>query len=450
MDLIKKYNVPGPRYTSYPTVPYWREENFSAPLWYRELDAAIKKTDDLEGISLYIHLPFCESLCTFCACNKHITRNHEVEVKYIEYLLKEWQLVRSRMKSSMTISELHLGGGTPTFFSPDNLRLLIQSIMDDIVKPDEACYSFEGHPNSTTPAHLEALFDLGFDRASFGVQDYSEKVQMAINRIQSYRRVAQVTHKARQAGFTSVTHDLIFGLPFQTPESMNETISKTLRIRPDRIAFYSYAHVPWVKGSGQRAYNTSDLPDSHTKRRLYENGKQRLLNAGYIEIGMDHFALPEDRLYKALEATRLHRNFMGYTENHTNILIGLGVSAISDCWTAFSQNAKTVRDYCARLDRDEAPILRGHLLSDEDLTIRRHILNLMCGFETRWHERDLHYRDTILRNLNEFEKDQLVEICSDRVRVTPKGKTFIRNICMAFDLHMMRDEAGTRLYSMTV
>ena len=450
MNLIEKYNVPGPRYTSYPTVPYWCEENFSIPHWHKKLDASLNQSHDQKQISLYIHLPFCESLCTFCACNKHITRNHHVESQYIEYLLKEWQQVRSRMSTAPIIKELHIGGGTPTFFKPQNLKHLLQSIISNTIKPDEHAYSFEGHPNNTNLSHLQVLFEMGFDRVSFGVQDYSTKVQKAINRIQPYEQVFMVTKNAREVGYTCVTHDLIFGLPFQTPASMNETITKTLSIMPDRIAFYSYAHVPWIKGSGQRAYKRSDLPDSQTKRNLYESGRHRLLNAGYVEIGMDHFALPGDRLYKSLKTNQLHRNFMGYTENKTDVLIGLGVSAISDCWSAFSQNMKTVRDYYARLDLNESPILRGHLLSDEDLVIRQHILNLMCDFKTQWRDRDKHQRNDILRNLAEFKNDQLIEITSEQVIVKSKGKPFIRNICMAFDLHMMRDRPDVNLYSMTV
>ena len=450
MDLITKYNVPGPRYTSYPTVPHWSPENFSVEQWHSRLFAAVNDEKNQNGISVYIHLPFCESLCTFCACNKHITRNHAVESRYIQYLLKEWQQIISRIKKLPVISELHLGGGTPTFFNPENIRYLIQQILKNTPKAVDPVYSFEGHPNNTRQAHLETLYELGFDRVSFGVQDYSDKVQQAINRIQPYERVQKVTRMARDIGYHSVTHDLIFGLPFQTPQSMDVTISKTLGINPDRIAFYSYAHVPWVKGSGQRAYDISDLPDSRTKRSLYETGRRRLLSAGYIEIGMDHFALPEDRLYIATQENRLHRNFMGYTESQTDFLIGLGVSAISDCGSAFSQNAKTVSDYYAKLDKDESPVIRGHLLSDEDRMIRRHILNLMCRFETRWQQDDEHQRDNILRNLVEFEKDRLVHIENDRISVTATGRTFIRNICMAFDLHMMRNQPESRLYSMTV
>ncbi len=450
MNLIQKYNIPGPRYTSYPTVPYWDQEKFSIPLWHKNLGCSLSQVNNEQGISLYIHLPFCESLCTFCACNKHITRNHDVETQYIGYLLKEWQQIRSRMPRPPVIKELHLGGGTPTFFSPHNIKHLIKEITTSAVVPEQHEYSVEGHPNNTTRDHLEVLFELGFDRVSFGVQDYAAQVQRAINRIQPFERVRQVTNMAREIGFASVTHDLIFGLPFQTLLSMEDTINKTLNLRPDRIAFYSYAHVPWVKGSGQRAYKESDLPSEHNKRKLYESGKQKLQDAGYLEIGMDHFALPEDRLYKAQQEHRLHRNFMGYSESRTDVLIGLGLSAISDCWTAFAQNEKTVREYYAKLDRDNSPILRGHLLTAEDVVIRQHILNLMCSFETRWQVQDEHCRGEILQNLKEFEKDQLVGLKPEGVNVTDKGRTFIRNICMAFDLHMFHDKSSYQLFSMTV
>ncbi len=449
-DLIKKYNIPGPRYTSYPTVPYWDPETFSIPIWQKKLNDSLQQMPADTAISLYIHLPFCESLCTFCACNKHITRNHDVEQTYIEYLLKEWRLLRSQMASAPVIKELHLGGGTPTFFSPQNISYLIDSIMESAVKPDQHEYSIEGHPNSTTTAHLKSLFELGFDRISFGVQDYSAQVQQAINRIQPFRQVQKVTQLARETGFASVTHDLIFGLPFQTQSSIRATIDKTLTLKPDRIAFYSYAHVPWIKGSGQRAYDERDLPDEHSKRRLYEIGRQQFLQAGYIEIGMDHFALPQDRLYQAYREQRLHRNFMGYTESRTDKLIGLGVSAISDYWQAFSQNVKTVRDYYARLDKENSPILRGHLLSDEDLVIRQHILNLMCCFKTRWQAQDKHCRNRIVGNLDEFEKDGLIRLLPDGVDVTKAGRMFIRNICMAFDLKLLNDNSNFKLFSMTI
>ena len=450
VNLIKKYNIPGPRYTSYPTVPYWDIQNFSISAWQKKLSDSLQQMPENAEISLYIHLPFCESLCTFCACNKHITRNHDVEQIYIEYLLKEWRQLRSQMVSPPVIRELHLGGGTPTFFSPQNISYLVERIMESVVKPDQHEYSVEGHPNNTTPAHLKSLFKLGFDRISFGVQDYSATVQQAINRIQPFERVQKVTQLARETGFASVTHDLVFGLPFQTQSSIRDTIDKTLALKPERIAFYSYAHVPWIKGSGQRAYDKSDLPDEHDKRRLYEIGRQRFLQAGYIEIGMDHFALPQDRLYQAYKEHRLHRNFMGYTENRTDNLIGLGVSAISDYWQAFTQNVKTVKEYYAKLDNGDSPILRGHLLSDEDLVIRQHILNLMCRFKTCWQAQDKHCRKEIVQNLQEFEKDGLIGLSPFGVDVTETGKMFIRNICMAFDLKLLNDKSDFRLFSMTI
>ena len=450
MNLIEKYNVPGPRYTSYPTVPYWDEEQFTTAEWDKKFSQTIMAQDANAQISLYIHLPFCESLCTFCACNKHITRNHSVEKKYIAYLLKEWRQIISRMASPPVIKELHLGGGTPTFFSAENLGDLINSIFADALRPQEYSYSFEGHPNSTTGDHLQTLIALGFDRVSFGVQDYAENVQKAINRRQPFERVKKITGLSRELGYTSVTHDLIYGLPFQTIASNNETMARTVQLRPDRIAFYSYAHVPWIKGSGQRAYQESDLPDSVLKRRLYENGRQALLQAGYVEIGMDHFALPNDRLFKAMEQGHLHRNFMGYTENHTNVLIGLGVSAISDCWSAFSQNVKTVREYFQCLDNGTSPAFRGHILNEEDLILRKHILNLMCNFSTQWQPADKSFRPLIIENLEEFEKDGLVSLSADHVSVTDPGRAFVRNICMAFDLRMKRHDSEIKLFSMTV
>lgn len=449
MNLTEKYNVPGPRYTSYPTVPFWDDDSFSSWRWVQHLGQASTNSGQ-QGISLYIHLPFCESLCTFCACTKHITRNHGVEQTYIGYLLKEWALVRRRLGRNPVIRELHLGGGTPTFFSPESLRDLLSGIFAEAVMPEQRSYSLEGHPNNTRRSHLHALAELGFDRVSFGVQDYDPVVQRAINRIQPFENVERVTLAAREAGFGSVTHDLVFGLPFQTLDGIGQTIDKTLRLRPDRIALYSYAHVPWIKGNGQRAYQESDLPEAPTKRLMYQNCRQQLLTAGYLDIGMDHFALPGDSLAQARQNGRLHRNFMGYTDSPTSMLVGLGMSAISDCGTAFAQNMKTVREYYQHLDRGELPILRGHILDEQDRVMRRHILDLMCRFASPWHPQDLPWRAHIKDNLAELERDGLVEVSNEKVTVTPQGQGFVRNICMAFDLRLERQTPGQKLFSMTV
>ena len=313
-------------------------------------------------------------------------------------------------------------------------------------------FSFEGHPNNTTKEHLTKLAELGFRRVSYGVQDYNMKVQIAIHRIQPFENVKRATEEARKAGYCSVGHDIIFGLPFQTKEHIIETIEKTKLLMPDRIAFYSYAHVPWIKGSGQRGFNEDDLPDGETKREMYETGKRMLEEAGYIEIGMDHFALKTDSLYKAVEEKKLHRNFMGYTTTNTGLMIGLGVSAISDSWYGFAQNEKTVEAYQERVENGEIPVFRGHILNDEDLIIRKHILNLMCRLETSWEAPDDYFEELpeVLVKLREMEADGLVEFSETGLHIPEKGRPFVRNICMAFDLRLQRNVPDTRLFSMTM
>jgi oxygen-independent coproporphyrinogen-3 oxidase len=452
MSLIQKYNVPGPRYTSYPTVPYWDEDGFSVAEWKETLQQSFVQSNTSEGISLYIHLPFCESLCTFCGCNKRITKRHDVEHPYIEAVLKEWQLYCELLPKKPVIREIHLGGGTPTFFSPENLERLINGLFENALKHPKHEFSFEGHPNNTTRTHLQKLFDLGFRRVSFGVQDYSETVQKAIHRIQTFHDVAKVTFWAREIGYTSVGHDLIFGLPFQTVEDVIDTIDKTNSLQPDRLAFYSYAHVPWIKGNGQRGFKDEDLPKDEEKRMLYELGKKRLSENGYHEIGMDHFALETDSLYHSFQERKLHRNFMGYTSSKTQVMIGLGVSSISDSWYSFAQNVKTLEEYYACLEKNELPVFRGHLLTDEDLIIRKHILNIMCQLHTSWHEYGFYFSEInqVVESLSEMEQDGLIIITNHSLSVTEKGKPYIRNICMAFDLRMNRNKPETKLFSMTV
>lgn len=452
MSLIQKYNVPGPRYTSYPTVPYWNEEGFSVIDWKETLQQSFVQSNTAEGISLYIHLPFCESLCTFCGCNKRITKRHDVEHPYIEAVLKEWQLYCELLPKKPIIKEIHLGGGTPTFFSPENLERLINGLFENAVKHPNHEFSFEGHPNNTTRTHLQKLYDLGFRRVSFGVQDYSEVVQKAIHRIQSFHNVAKVTYWAREIGYTSVGHDLIFGLPFQTLKDVIDTIDKTNSLQPDRLAFYSYAHVPWIKGNGQRGFKDEDLPKDEEKRMLYELGKKRLSENGYHEIGMDHFALETDSLYHSFQERKMHRNFMGYTSSKTQVMIGLGVSSISDSWYSFAQNVKTLEEYYDALAQNELPIFRGHLLTDEDLIIRKHILNIMCQLHTSWNDYGFYFSEInqVIENLSEMEHDGLIVITNHSLTVTEKGKPYIRNICMAFDLRMNRNKPETKLFSMTV
>ena len=464
---MQKYNVPTPRYTSYPPVPYWDKECLSAKQWETSIGKSLK--NDLgysNALSLYIHLPFCEKLCTFCGCNKYITRDHSLENTYLKALLKEWQLYReflaTHLSEKIQLKELHLGGGTPTFFSPKNLEYFLKIIIKDCSintaipkKNENTIFSFEAHPNNTSEEHLHTLFSLGFKRISLGVQDYTEKVQIAINRPQSFEQVKKLTKESKKIGFTSVNHDIVYGLPLQTLTSISDTIDKTISLRPDRIAFYSYAHVPWLPGTGQRGFSEKDLPNSAKKLELYQKGKEKLLAAGYQEIGMDHFALPEDNLFSALANQTLHRNFMGYTTERTNLLIGLGVSAISDSYYALVQNEKNLKEYYQRIAKKQFPFFRGHYLTSLDHIIRRHILNLFCQFETTFlaEEEKLFSLSEISLLLKEFITDGLIQIEPDRLVILEKGKPFVRNIATAFDYRLQaskQKEKKKKVFSLSI
>jgi oxygen-independent coproporphyrinogen-3 oxidase len=450
-DLIRKYNVPGPRYTSYPTVPFWKNNPLSQKEWLLSIE---KNQDHFKAneISVYVHLPYCESLCTFCGCHKRITKNHAVEVPYIDALLKEWSLYNDQFNFEPVIKELHFGGGTPTFFKADELIRLLKGLFGaNEVDPESVELSFEAHPNNTTQEHLTKLFDFGFRRLSLGIQDYSPTVQKAINRIQSFEQVQNVHNKARDMGYTSISHDLVFGLPKQHVDDIVDSINKTLKLQPDRISLYSYAHVPWIKGVGQRGFDESDLPKDEEKRELYETAKEMLLEAGYLEIGMDHFALQNDGLAIAFKSKDLHRNFMGYTTQDTSFLLGLGMSAISDSWFGFAQNEKKVEDYVERVTNNEIPIFRGHLLDSLDLEVRQYILDLMCHFETTFDRNSPHtIKEDIIRRLQPMLEDSLVEIDGDKITIPNEGIPFVRNCCMAFDQDLLSNIQHENMFSKTI
>ena len=449
-ELIAKYNVPGPRYTSYPTVPHW-DKSPTQQEWKEAVKLRFKETNNEQGISLYIHLPFCESLCTYCGCNTRITVNHGVEEPYMKAILNEWELYKQVFGGIPNIKEIHLGGGTPTFFSPENLTKLVKGITLNCDLAPDYEFSFEGHPRNTTKAHLQALYNVGFRRLSLGIQDFDEKVQITVNRIQPFYMVKEVVDNAREIGFKSINFDLIYGLPFQTLESIEYTFNQVNKLRPERIAFYSYAHVPWVK-PGQRRFTEMDLPTDSYKRALYELGKELLENAGYIEVGMDHFSLKEDELYIAMTEKRLHRNFMGYTTGRNELMIGLGVSSISDSWDMFAQNIKVVEEYYKVIEKGELPIFRGHILDSEDLLIRKKILDLMCHFETN--VADLMRYElqwTMIKNkLSPLIKDGLAAINGTHVYILEPGRPFVRNICMAFDYRISDTDAMVNTFSSTV
>lgn len=439
-----------PRYTSYPTVPFWKEE-ICVEDWKQVFKTKFEEQNHTNGISLYLHLPFCESLCTYCGCNKKITTNHKVEDEYLLAIEKEWVIYRRLMKQTPVIRELHIGGGTPTFFSPRNLQRLLNFILKSSIIHPRHEFSIEGHPNNTTREHLKMLYNLGFRRISYGVQDNDPEVQRVINRIQPLENVKLATEMARAIGFTSVNFDLIYGLPLQTLESIERTVNETIELKPDRIAFYSYAHVPWTS-KAQRLFDESHLPSAEEKIFLYLKGKELLMKNGYVDIGMDHFALPNDELYKAWREGKLHRNFMGYTTTSTKFLLGLGVSSISDTGNAFAQNEKTLHDYYAIINENEPAIKKGYFLSEEDQAFRKYILDIICKGEVSFAEKHL----TLLERhsfplLDELQKDGLIVWDKYGLSVTPQGHNFLRNICSAFDLYLQRNSAdGRKIFSKAI
>ncbi|KYG85759.1 coproporphyrinogen III oxidase [Roseivirga seohaensis] len=446
IDLVKKYDVPVPRYTSYPTVPAWDVNSFQLEEYKGWLKASFQQTKE-EGISLYLHLPYCESLCTYCGCNTRITINHKVELPYIESLLKEWKLYLDLFGEKPLVREIHLGGGTPTFFSPENLRYLMESILDTVdVHPDYQ-FSFEGHPNNTTYEHLVALYEVGFTRVSYGVQDVDFKVQKAINRLQPLENIEKVTKAAREIGYTSVNFDLIYGLPFQTIYGIKQTMDVVKTFMPDRIAFYSYAHVPWVK-PGQRAYSEENIPQGEEKHKLNMLGQALLLDMGYQAIGMDHFALPEDPLCQARSKGRLHRNFMGYTESRTNFMIGLGVSSISDIGVAYAQNVKSVEGYRAKVEAGELPMFKGHLITVPEMEAKQLILDIACSARIQMRH-VLELNSEKYTAFNQMADEGLIERFCLNYQVTKKGMMFLRNICALFDDYY-EPQSGNKLFSQAV
>lgn len=432
--LLEKYDVPTPRYTSYPTVPHWVLQPMPVAHWSRPLSIALATE---RRVSLYIHLPYCEKLCTYCGCNKRITANHAVEQPYLDTLWKEWQLYREYFGQAPVVEEIHLGGGTPTFFAPHRLGTWLHKLLADVTLAPDAVLSVEVHPNVTSLEHLQVLADLGFNRLSVGIQDFDPTVQAVINRYQTFEKTAQIFSWARMLGFSSINADLVYGLPKQNLSTVKSTFELVQHLKPERISFYSYAHVPW-KAKGQRGYSEADLPTGAEKRALYELGASMLKQQGYHEIGMDHFALPEDDLFLAREEGRLHRNFMGYTASPTDVLIGLGASSISDIGYAYAQNLVTIEEWQAKVLSGHFPLAKGHVLNDEDLFIKNHILNLMCQLKTTWGPLEPEQKKIVKRATNTLatmEHEGLVLLSENAIEVTEAGRPFLRHICQAWDAY---------------
>lgn len=452
-QLIRKYDRPVPRYTSYPTAPRW-SGGVDGALWATTLARCLgeEKNQFLEA-DVYVHLPFCEKLCSFCGCHKVVTSNHEMEGPYIDALLAEWELHRqaaagSGVASDLGIASLHLGGGTPTFFSPASLERLLEGLVPDSRRSLSFEGSFEAHPNSTTPEQLRVLARYGFKRISIGVQDLDERVQETIGRVHDLERVAWVVKEARKAGFRSVNFDLIHGLPAQTPDSLRRTADAVVSLRPDRIAFYPYAHMPQMK-PGQARFEEASIPDAWAREVLYDAGSEIFLRAGYMSIGMDHFALPGDTLARSQARGLLHRNFMGYCDRPTPVLVGLGLSSISEIeGRLFAQNEKSLPAYLAAIREKRLPVVHGHVFDATDAILRRHILDLVCSGETFWDTEAAMVGSLAesIRRLAPLENDGLVQVLCDGVVVTPAGKRFVKHICRAFDA---RQEAFLKTQSVS-
>jgi oxygen-independent coproporphyrinogen-3 oxidase len=444
-DLLREYDISGPRYTSYPTADRFVEafgtQDYAQALTQRRCGAAAFALP----LSLYVHIPFCESLCYYCACNKIITKQHKKAAQYLRYLTREVELHTALIGSGQTVSQLHLGGGSPTFLSDDELRSLMGMLKRSFVFVPGGEYSIEIDPRTVDAKRLDTLAELGFNRLSFGVQDFDLAVQKAVHRVQPAEQVFSLVAAARARGFESVNVDLIYGLPMQSPESFDRTLAKVVSLKPDRIALYAYAHLP-ERFKPQRRINALELPSGGSKISMLSRSLGAFLGAGYVYVGMDHFALPEDALAVAKRQGRLHRNFQGYSTQPDCDLIALGVSSIGRIGATYSQNAKTLDEYYDALDHSHFPVVRGLALSRDDLVRRAVIMALMC-------QGHVQFESIELSNLIEFQSyfakemealqglsDQgLVALDATGIQVTDKGWFFVRAVAMVFDRHLQTD-----------
>lgn len=442
--LIKKYDKSGPRYTSYPTAVQF-SENFTEKNYIEQVKLSNERNSPL---SLYFHIPFCDTVCYYCGCNKVVTKNRARAQPYLDAVHKELELQGQMFKATRVVKQLHWGGGTPTFISHEQMTALMQqtrrhfTLLDD----DSGEYSIELDPREVTPVSIKLLRDLAFNRISLGVQDFNPKVQQAVNRIQSYKETRDVILAARKNNFHSISVDLIYGLPFQSVASFDETLDKILELEPDRLSVFNYAHLPEMF-KPQRRINATDLPSAEEKLAILQHSINKLINAGYVYIGMDHFAKPDDELAVAQRKRKLYRNFQGYSTNSDCDLVALGITSIGKVADSYSQNIKTIDEYTEIIETDHLPVFRGIELNKDDL-LRREVINqLICHFELTIRYIELQfsinfadYFSNELEQLVEMKKDGLVKISSEKIEVLPEGKLLIRNICMVFDIYLKKIE----------
>jgi len=456
LDLLRRYDKPGPRYTSYPTAVQFNEEYGAAD--YRGKLAAADRHEE-RPLSLYLHIPFCESRCTYCGCHVVITRKSEVAEKYLRYLHREIDLLAGALPRRRTVSQYHWGGGTPNYLTLEQMAALHGKVTEHFRIQPEAEVAIEVDPRVTSREQIALMRECGFNRVSIGVQDFDQDVQAAINRHQSEEQTEEVYRRCREAGIPSINLDLIYGLPLQTPDSFTRTMNSVVRLRPDRVAVYSFAYVPWLKPH-QKSIPEESMPSPELKLRLFCIARQAMLAAGYRQIGMDHFALPEDELALAQAGRRLHRNFMGYTVKKGSDMVGVGISAIGDVANSFAQNAKKLSAYYGMLDEEQFPIERGYILSRDDRIRRAVITALMCNFHLDRAEIERAYGI----EFGDYFTEELEELCASEgpvehgflkideqsLQVVGNGGLFVRNICMTFDRYLRDREAGEPAFSRTI
>jgi oxygen-independent coproporphyrinogen-3 oxidase len=439
LELIRRLDKNGPRYTSYPTADRFND-SFNADSYRKWVEK--RKSGGAGSLSLYIHIPFCNTLCFYCACNKIITKDRSQSAEYVRYLIKEMAMQAALLGPGQVIEQLHFGGGTPTFMSDDEFRQIMAAIRQHFKLVENGEYSIEIDPRKVTDETIALLGKEGLNRISLGVQDFDAEVQRAVNRIQSEEETMRIINAARANGFKSVSIDLIYGLPKQTLQGFGTTLDKIIAANPDRLSIYNYAHMPTIF-KPQRRIHEEDLPAPQTKLDILSMAVDKLTKAGYVYIGMDHFAKPEDELAVAQRQGRLHRNFQGYSTHSDCDLVALGVSAIGKIGPTYSQNYREVEEYFGALDKDQLPIMRGLELNDDDVVRRAIIQALMCHFEISKDSFNVSYKidfdryfATEMEELREYEREGLLEISTQWIEVTPKGRMLIRNICMVFDKYL--------------
>lgn len=445
-ELIRKFDTLGPRYTSYPTADRFHAE-FTEASYLQYLQERNSSTNK-PPLSLYIHIPFCASLCYYCACNKVITKDRSKSAIYLDYLAKELALVKRHLSAREIISQLHLGGGTPTFLSPDEMRGLMAMLRENFEFAEDAEISIEIDPRTVTKETLQLLAELGFNRTSLGVQDFDEQVQLAVHRIQPFEMVEECIHQSREVGFQSINFDLIYGLPKQNLESFSRTLDQVIALAPARIALYNYAHLP-TRFKPQRRINEADLPSAELRLQIFLMSLRRLLAEGYVYIGLDHFAKPDDSLALAVKDKSLHRNFQGYTTRADCDLIALGLSSIGKVGASYVQNLRTLDEYYAALDAGRMPVEKGFHLSTDDLLRREIIMDLMCSaalnipeIEEKYQIDFAEYFQDELSRIQNFADVGLVAVGSSEVSVTSKGRMFVRAFSMVFDQYLSRQSAA--------